>query len=549
MIRIFAPSDTDFTTNGDAVILPTYAVIHKVDNGDFYIDLQCGLEYIEYIKPKNIIVAPTPQGDQAFRIQQVETTRTKIIAKAYHLFYDSENYLIADSYVVNKTCNDALDHLNESTDNPSPFTTLSDVTTVSSYRCVRKSLFEAVQTVLERWGGHLVRDNFNLQIRDSIGADNGVTIQYRKNLKDISVTYDWSGVCTKLLPVGKDGFTIDYLYSEVQYDLPFTKTVSFEQEIDQDDYEDEDQYETALREDLTAQAEKYLQTSQYPAINYTLNANMDMITDIGDKVIVYDERLDVTLTAAVLSFDYDCILGEYTQVEFGTLAASLSNLLNSVASDINTAIVENNQALNVTLRDALEEAEEKIWGALSSSYVIYQGNQILVVDRLPAETANNVIRINSGGIAFSNTGINGTFVTAWTIDGTFNAQAINIINLTADMIKGGTLKLGSNLNQYGLIEIYDESNTLIAQMDKNGLKMYSQDGAYILINTDVGFAGYDRLGNKTFWVSKDEFHQAKSVVEQEITLCNKVRFIPIEIYDDNDVLINDGIGLVSTASQ
>ena len=549
MIRIFAPSDTDFTTNGDAVILPTYAVIHKVDNGDFYIDLQCGLEYIEYIKPKNIIVAPTPQGDQAFRIQSVETTRTKIIAKAYHLFYDSENYLIADSYVVNKTCNDALDHLNESTDNPSPFTTLSDVTTVSSFRCVRKSLFEAVQTVLERWGGHLVRDNFNLQIRDSIGADNGVTIQYRKNLKDISVTYDWSGVCTKLLPVGKDGFTIDYLYSEVQYDLPFTKTVSFEQEIDQDDYEDEDQYQTALRNDLTAQAEKYLQTSQYPAINYTLNANMDMITDIGDKVIVYDERLDVTLTAAVLSFDYDCILGEYTQVEFGTLAASLSNLLNSVASDINTAIVENNQTLNVTLRDALEEAEEKIWGALSSSYVIYQGNQILVVDRLPAETANNVIRINSGGIAFSNTGINGTFVTAWTIDGTFNAQAINIINLTADMIKGGTLKLGSNLNQYGLIEIYDESNTLIAQMDKNGLKMYSQDGAYILINTDVGFAGYDRLGNKTFWVSKDEFHQAKSVVEQEITLCNKVRFIPIEIYDDNDVLINDGIGLVSTASQ
>lgn len=51
--------------------------------------------------------------------------------------------------------------------------------------------------------------------------------------------------------------------------------------------------------------------------------------------------------------------------------------------------------------------------------------------------------INSAGIGFSNTGINGTFTTAWTIDGTFNAQAINIINLTADLIKGGTLRLGS----------------------------------------------------------------------------------------------------------
>ena len=170
----------------------------------------------------------------------------------------------------------------------------------------------------------------------------------------------------------------------------------------------------------------------------------------------------------------------------------------------------------------------------------------MIVDELPKENAHNVIRMNSAGIAFSNTGINGTFTTAWTIDGTFNAQAVNVINLTADMIKGGTLKLGSNLNQYGLIEVYDEANTLVAQLDKNGLKMYAQDGAYILINTDVGFAGYDRNGNKTFWVSEDEFHQAKSVVEQEITLCNKVRFIPIEVYDSNNTLVNDGIGLVST---
>ena len=545
MIRVFLPSDTDFTNNGEAVIQATLAVVHKADNSDFYLELQCGLEYIDYIKPKNIIVVPTPQGAQAFRVKTVEKTRSKIVAKVYHLFYDSANYLIADSYVVDKNCNDALDHLNNATDTQSPFITLSDVATVNSYRCVRKSLLEAVNTVLERWGGHLVRDNFNLQIRQSIGQDNGVTIQYKKNLKEISVSEDWSNVCTKLLPVGKDGFTIDYVYSEIQYDLPYTKTVSFEQDINAEDYEDEDQYQTALRADLTAQAEKYLETSQYPAITYTLNANMDKITDVGDIVKVFDERLGVTFTASVLSYEYDCILGKYTQIQFGTAPQTLGELIGGITSDINSAIVENNYTLNVTLKEALEDAENKIWGALSSSYVIYQGNQILVVDELPAENAHNVIRINSGGIAFSNTGINGHFVTAWTIDGTFNAQAVNVINFTADMIKGGTLKLGSNLNQYGLIEIFDESNNLIAQLDKNGFKMYAQDGAYILINTEVGFAGYDRLGNKTFWVSEDEFHMAKSVVEQEITLCGKLRFIPIELYNGS-TLVNDGIGLVST---
>ena len=545
MLRVFSPSDTDFTSNGDVVIQATLAVVHKADNGDYFLELQCGLDYVDYVKSENIIVAPTPQGAQAFRIENVEATRSKITVKAWHKFYDSKNYLIADSYVVDKNCNDALDHLNNATDNESPFTTLSDVQTVASYRCVRKSLYEAINTVLERWGGHLVRDNNSIQIRESIGSDNGVTIQYRKNLKDIAVSYDWSGVCTKLLPVGKDGFTIDYVYSQQQYDVPYTKTVSFEQDINQEDYEDEDQYQTALRDDLTAQAQKYLETSQYPAINYTLNANMDKITDIGDTVVVFDERLGVNITTHVLSFEYDCIQERYIQVQFGTAQATLSDLMSDVTNDINASINENNQTLSVTLKDSLTEAENKIWNALSSSYVIYQGNQILVVDTLPAEDAHNVIRINSGGIAFSNTGINGSFTTAWSIDGTFNAQAINVINFTADLIKGGTLKLGSNLNQYGLIEIYDEANTLIAQLDKNGLKMYAQNGAYIIINTEVGFAGYDKNGVKTFWVSEDEFHQKKSVVEEEITLCNKMRFIPIEVYD-NGTLVNDGIGLVST---
>ena len=122
-----------------------------------------------------------------------------------------------------------------------------------------------------------------------------------------------------------------------------------------------------------------------------------------------------------------------------------------------------------------------------------------------------------------------------------------VINLTANLIKGGTLKLGSNLNEYGQLEVYDEANTLIAEMNKNGLKMYGADGSYIVINNEVGFAGYDKSDNKIYWVDKDEFHQKKSVVEEEITLCNKLRFIPITIKDGQGNITNDGIGLVSVA--
>jgi hypothetical protein len=171
----------------------------------------------------------------------------------------------------------------------------------------------------------------------------------------------------------------------------------------------------------------------------------------------------------------------------------------------------------------------------------------LIVDKLPKEEATNVMRINSAGIGFSTTGINGAFTSAWTLDGTLNMQNINVINLTADLIKGGTLKLGSNLNEYGQIKIYNEANTLIGTFDKDGVILYGTNGTYLVMNPVVGFAGYDSGGNLTFWVSEDEFHMKKSVVEEEITLCSKVRFIPITLYDtDGTTVINDGIGLVST---
>lgn len=547
MIKLFNANDKDFSSNGVVVITGARAFVHKEDNGDYSLELEAGLDYADYIKENNIIVADTPTGEQPFRIKIAEATRTKIKVSALHAYYDSDNYLIADSYVVDKNCNDALDHLNNATDTDSPFTTSSDIATINSFRCVRQSLNEAITTVLERWGGHLVRDGYNIAIKQNIGADNGIVIQYAKNLKEITVNYNWSDVCTKLLPVGKDGFTLDslYLYSETQYDTPFTKTVSFEQDIEEENYPDTESYINALRDDLTAQGLAYLESSQYPQVNYTLSANLEKITDIGDVIRVFDERLGVEILTNVKSFTYDCILGKYTEVQFGTIQAGLSDLLKGVNNAITKEVTISAQATQAEVTQALTESEQKILGILGNSYVIYDGSQILVLDSIPANTAHNVIRINSQGIAFSNMGVSGHFTSAWQIDGTFNAQAINIINLTADMIKGGTLKLGSNLNQRGLIEIYDEANNLIATLDNNGLRMTADNGSYIVINATDGFSGYDKEDNRIFWVDDDEFYMKKSTIEQEITLCNKMRFIPIEHYDANNNLINDGIGLVS----
>ena len=550
MLKLFDTTDKLYGTNGDKILIPLYQHIIKQDNGDFYLDLELPLTYINDIDFNKILVSNTPQGEQAFRITNIEKKMHKIKIKAWHVFYDSENYLIEDSYVVDKNGNSAINHLNNATDNTSPFTVSSDITTIASFRCVRKSLYEALQVMLERWGGHLVRNNWNIAINNSIGQDNEVVVRYGKNEKDISATYNWDEVCTKLLPVGKDGLLLPdlYLYSSTQYDIPYTKSINFNQDINQEDYVDEDgnpdteAYNDALIDDLTIQATNYLNENSIPKVNYTLDANLEKITDIGDTIEVIDERLGINIMTSLISFNYDAILDKYVQLQFGNFQPTLTSLMSTIQATTNDLVVQEGNTIKTTLTNELEQATSQIWGTLGNSYVIYDGDKILIVDSLPKESATNVIMLSSGGIGFSNTGINGTFSSAWTIDNKLDMANINVLNLTASMINGGTLRLGNVDNQDGVLEVYDSSNTLIAELNKNGLKMYSQDGGYILINTTVGFSGYDKNNNRIYWVDGDTFHMKKALIEDSISLVDKMNIIPITITGSND-----GIAFIGTA--
>ena len=557
MIRLFGVNDTTFSSNGDLVLEPLEAIVHKEDNGPFYLSLVCGLEYVDDLTEGRIVVCSTPQGDQPFRIHNVTATRKKVSCQCRHIFYDTENYLIADSYVVDKDADDALDHLISATEPTSPFSAVSDVGVQNSYRCVRKSLYEAVQEVIARWGGHLTRDGWQIGLYESIGADNGVTVEYAKNLRDITVSYDWTNVVTKLMPEGFDGLMLPevYLVSETQYEVPYTKCVVFNQSVDREAYMDEDgnldeeAYEAAMIDDLRQQATLYLAENCVPKVNYTLAADLDRITDIGDTVQVNDQRLGISLLTNVISYDYNPILGKYIQVEFGNFRKSLTGLMSTINSNTETIVERTTEEAKIILGQELTEATARIWNAMSNSYVIYEGNQILIVDSLPKESATYAIRINAGGIGFSSSGIAPeAFNSCWEINGTMNMQNFNVINLTANLIKGGTLKLGNEDWGDGSLELYNQNGDLIGTMDKTGFKMYGPDGSYVVMNATDGFAGYVRSSpadTKVFWADQEEFHMRKSEVEEEITFCGKMRIIPITIDDGNGNIISDGIGWVS----
>lgn len=550
MLRIFSPTDKTYTTNGDKVIQPLKATVHKEDNDAYYLDLACGTEYLTWIKSGNIIVADTPQGAQPFRILNPEITHTKITCKCNHVFYDSANYLIADSYVVDSTCNQALDHLNTATEPLSPFRTVSDINTISSFRCVRKSLYEAITTVLERWGGHLVRDGWTIGIRQSVGADNGVVVRYGKNLKSIEASYDWGDVCTKILPEGANGLLLNaldskqsiYMESSTQYDIPYCKTVQFSQsDIKQENYKtadgknDETAYKRACLADLRQQAQKYLEENCVPKANYKMAANLEKITDIGDTIEVIDERMGLDMMTHVISFEFDCIQQRYTSIEFGTFKQTLSGLMGTVQQTATDAAQAASSSIATTVKARLDESESKITNLVGGSYVIYDGEQILVVDSLPKESAHNVLRINSAGIGFSSSGINGSFTSAWTIDGTLNMQDINVINLVADLIKGGTLTLGGQDNGNGVMLVKSAAGATLGRLDNSGLTMWATDGSHIVVSAANGLTGYDSANRITYTARNGVFSMRNGYVEEGLAVGGKLKIVPVTSGDNTGV--------------
>lgn len=555
MIKVFGAGEKIFNNNGDKILNPLKAVITKEDNGDYSLNLETSISDKNYIQHGNIIVCDTPWGSQGFRIYNPQKKNNKITCNCKHLYFDADNYLILDNYVVDRNCNYALDWFNSNTEPESPFTTLSDIEELGTLRVVRKSLSEAINEIINVWGGHLVRDNFKIEIRNTIGQDNGVVIRYGKNLQEITSKEDWSKVVTKLLPVGKDGLLLPELYITtsdidtssiyygIEYAIPYCKTISFTQNLEKTEEETDEQYQQELIEDLRTQAIAYITENCIPKVSYTVKANVDKITDIGDLIEVFDDRFipnNQSIPTYVISLKYDCLQERFTEVNFGTPANKLKNLIPTITADATqSATTTIMQDVNNQVESSLAEAYEQIWGALGSSYVLYESDKILIVDQLPKEEAQYCIMFNSAGISFSQNGINGQFISAWTIDGTFNAQNINIINLVADIIKGGTLKLGSETQQHGILEIFNEANKIIGRLDQNGLIMWANDESYIQINNNVGFAGFDKNGNKIYWVDGNTFCTNKFIAKQEITVGGKLRMLPIQTNDNN------GIGFVA----
>ena len=205
-------------------------------------------------------------------------------------------------------------------------------------------------------------------------------------------------------------------------------------------------------------------------------------------------------------------------------------------------------------RTARETAYDNLEEAINSHSGLYQtvehttyGDIYYLHDQPTIATSTIIWRMSAEAFGVSTDG-GTTWNLGFTVTGDMLVRILSAGLINADWIQAGDLTLGYGEGRIGTLKLYDAQNNLVCEMSQNGLKTSGEDGSYVMLNNTVGFAGFDRNDNKIYWADKDEFHMKKAVVESEITLCSKLRFISVTL-EDNGTVVNDGIALVSVVGE
>ena len=237
-----------------------------------------------------------------------------------------------------------------------------------------------------------------------------------------------------------------YLESDVQYEVPYTKTIDFETNLENDDRTDAN-----LITELRTKANIYLQENKVPKISYTVKSDINDKMEIGDTIQILHPLLSIK--TEVLEYEYDNILGKVKSITFGNFTRSIKNKFDNIKTTLNKiSNVVSNQEIVINRQTDLINSLNK------NGYVYIDDNEILILDRLPKEQATNVWRWGLGGLGFSSHGYEGPFETAITMDGQINANFITTGQLSVSRIEG----LANTLNEHS-------QNIANIELDINGI--------------------------------------------------------------------------------
>lgn len=471
---LYAASETDFTTNGIGLLTDAVScTVTEERNGAYEATLIYPAKghLAEYIAEDAIIKAKANDTDepQLFRIyksgKQIGSNTTW---NAEHISYELTGNPVERFSISGVNAEQALNRLLAAAVFKHKYTAASDITTVNKTSIadvvsVRKALGGVEGSILDTWGGEYHFNNYRIELLKARGADNGVTIEYGKNLTDAKQERNIANIVTAIFPYAK--YTPEGEENEVYISLK-EKTLVHAGAADYAykrceivDFSSEWESGTIITEDmLRTKAEAYLEKiSTEPDINITLSyaqlkktkdyKNIQAMESVAlcDTVTVRIDKLQIEATAKIVKVKYDSLKEHYDTMEIGSVRTNLTKQLTATQQEVTESIKKNQtraEQIKKQIEQTIADTTAAITGNSGGYVVLYpekNPQEIYILDQPELSKAKNVWRWNLAGLGHSSTGVNGKFTTAITADGQIVADFITAGELTGAILKAGTV--------------------------------------------------------------------------------------------------------------
>lgn len=509
MIQIYKPINTNYEQNGDMTLVPSVAEVYAVLNDLWEATLKHPLDQEgrwKNLEEDAVVKMPSFNGEQLFRIKKIYKSDSNIACSMEPIFFDSiDDCFLEDVRPSEKNGQAALEIMLSPN---SKYSAKSDIKKVTTSYFQDVNFMEALngdidQAFIKRWGGEICYDNFTVNVKERIGADNGVELRYGKNIKKDGLTeeIDIREVVTRIKPKSYNGHTMSgtgYVDSPniEKYPTIRIRTIKFDDVKMVDDVSEGDEEKGIIvcntQEELDAALRQKCQEQYEYGIDrpkVTINADMVLLqnTDLykefsqletvslGDTIHCRHNELGIVTDARVIALNYDSIRKKVTSVTVGDFKSDYFDKIESSVGKLEIQMKNQEGTFEKLMQKLIDDMAASITGHDGGNMVITQNsegkpNGIMIMDTDMQETAKNILWLNLNGIAYSNNGKDGPFNAVWSFEqGGFIADWITSGTMFADRIHGGLLKLGGAANGNGVMRILDASGNEVGSWDKDGI--------------------------------------------------------------------------------
>ena len=495
---IFKPGEKDFTTNGlGRLIDATRCEITEEANGKYELEMDYPAisRFSDYFENGYQIKAK-PNDLEEYHIFEIKQTFKDTFTNSIVIYAQSRTYKLGNRQVRlvtvdNRNGSEAMKLIEQNMDEPCDIKLHSDINTASSTIFEARNVLNCIAgeqgSLLQYWGGEIKREPFKLSLLRRRGRDNVGTVRYGKDLKGLTIKFDWQSIVTKVLPFaelqsGADG-TSQRIYGNAvkseyitKYPDVYAQYVQFT----------EDQGVKDLSS-LNKVAGKYF-TTLYPGSDkpkVSIELEIEKLTDseeakefakmrnynLFDTFTVYHKFYDIDIQTKVTGIVYDALAEKTIKITAGDIQVAFYK---QQSQDFQEAI--NTLTKKAYMSNFIDYITDLINGVKGGSILQYPKNRphtLYFMDTDSTDTAKNVIAINNQGIGFSTTGWKGPFRNAWTIDGILNADFIRAGKIRSDIFETSFNAYGDILRLVnGALQAWN-GKTKIMELTKQGLEFWN----------------------------------------------------------------------------